>query len=378
MNKVHVVIGMIVLAAAGMASGAGLQKVPEPKVPFSPPKYVCCRTNGPITIDGRLDEESWSKAEWTEVFGDIEGRSRPVPRFRTRVQMLWDDSYLYIGAYLEEPNVWATLMARDSIIFEDNDFEVFIDPDGDTHDYYELEMNALNTVWDLLLIKPYRDGGPAVHAWDIKGLKTAVDVQGTLNDPRDKDKAWTVEMAIPFDVLKECIPGKPLHPAVGEQWRVNFSRVEYRVDVVDGRIIKAKDQASGQTLPEDNWTWAPEGVINIHYPELWGFIQFSDKKAGASGKFIERPDEKVKWALRKIYYRERAWNADHGSFTTDLDALGLRSDKELKVKSWDFPPLLQTTKSLFEAIYGNKSGSTWHIRQDGLVWLDQPEKPTKK
>ena len=154
MNKVHVVMGMIVIAAAGMASGAGLQKVPEPKVPFSPPKYVCCRTTGPITIDGRLDEDSWSKAEWTEVFGDIEGRSRPVPRFRTRVQMLWDDYFLYIGAYIEEPNVWATLTARDSIIFEDNDFEVFIDPDGDTHGNYELEMNALNTVWALLLIKP--------------------------------------------------------------------------------------------------------------------------------------------------------------------------------------------------------------------------------
>ena len=81
-------------------------------------------------------------------------------------KMLWDDDYFYIGAYIEEPNVWATLTKRDSIIFQDNDFEIFIDPDGDSHNYYELEMNALNTVWDLFLVKPYRDGGPALHAWD--------------------------------------------------------------------------------------------------------------------------------------------------------------------------------------------------------------------
>jgi hypothetical protein len=43
-----------------------------------------------------------------------------------------------------------------SIIFLDNDFEVFIDPDGDNWMYYELEVNALAQIWDLLLIRPYR------------------------------------------------------------------------------------------------------------------------------------------------------------------------------------------------------------------------------
>ena len=66
---------------------------------------------------------------------------------------------------------------RDAVIYHDNDFEVFIDPDGDNHLYYELEINALGTEWDLLLVKPYRDGGPAVNAWDIQGLRTAVHVR---------------------------------------------------------------------------------------------------------------------------------------------------------------------------------------------------------
>ena len=86
--------------------------------------------------------------------------------------MLYDDNYFYFAAELDEPHVWATLTDRDAVIYHDNDFEVFIDPDGDNHLYYELEINALGTEWDLLLVKPYRDGGPAINAWDIQGLQT--------------------------------------------------------------------------------------------------------------------------------------------------------------------------------------------------------------
>jgi hypothetical protein len=369
----------LVAAPAVFSSLLPHAEIPVPKTAFDPPEYVCRRAAGPITIDGRLDEPSWDAADWTEVFGDIEGPSKPEPRYRTRAQMLWDDNYLYIGAYLEEPNVWATLTARDSVIFEDNDFEVFIDPDGDTHDYYELEMNALNTVWDLLLVKPYRDGGPAVHAWDIQGLKTAVRVMGTLNDPSDRDKAWTVEIAMPFAVLRECIPGKPERPAPGDQWRVNFSRVEYRLDVAGGAYVKAKDPATGRELPEDNWTWAPQGVINIHYPEMWAYVQFSAKLPG-QGKdwFIRGGEEKVKWALRRIYYAERARFYEQGSFTTDLAVLGLTRDPALRLKGWSYPPAIQVTTDLFEAVYAAKAGGSWHIREDGLVWKDAPEPPQGK
>jgi hypothetical protein len=360
-------------------SALQLLTVPEPKISFSPEKYVIQRTAGPIAIDGRLSEDSWIKAGWTEVFGDIEGPGKPRPRFRTRVQMLWDDEFLYIGAYLEEPNIWATLTERDSIIFQDNDFEVFIDPDGDTHNYYELEMNALNTVWDLLLVRPYRDGGPAVHAWDIRGLKTAVFVNGTLNDPSDRDKAWTLEIAMPFSVLRECIPGKPERPSAGDQWRMNFSRVEYVLKVENGKSIKAKDTATSQNLPEDNWTWVPQGVVNIHYPEMWGYVQFSDRRAGAGGdRFVDRPEEKVKWALRRIYYRQRALFEEKGGFADDLGSLGLKNAKDMKVKDWLYPPLIEKTKSMFEAVYSNKAGATWHIRQDGLVWKEEPRKPEKR
>src|SRR5207248_1081011 len=101
---------------------------------------------------------------------------------RTRVKMLWDDDFFYIAAEMEEPHVWATLKEHDAVIFQDNDFEVFIDPDGDNHEYYELEINAQATEWDLRLVKPYRDGGPALNSWEIPGLKAAVHVAGTIDD----------------------------------------------------------------------------------------------------------------------------------------------------------------------------------------------------
>src|SRR5262249_41634997 len=115
--------------------------------------------------------------------------------------MLWDDMAVYVAAELREPHVWATLTAHDSVIFHDNDFEVFIDPDGDNRAYGELEINALGTTWDLFLAKPYRDGGKADDAWEIRGLKSAVRVDGTINDSRDADRAWTVELAIPWPAL---------------------------------------------------------------------------------------------------------------------------------------------------------------------------------
>jgi len=222
-----------------------------------PLAYECLRTGGPVRIDGKLDDPAWQNAPWTSDFVDIEGDSRPRPKFRTRVKMLWDDQYLYIAAELEEPDVKATLTRHDSVIFKDNDFEVFIKPLPDTKSYYEFEINALNTGWDLFLPKPYNEDGQPDNSWDIEGLKTAIAVQGSLNQPGDKDRGWTVEIAYPLAAFKsrQAVP-KPRH---GTTWRINFSRVEW---------------TPGQPK-EDNWVWSPQGLIDMHVPARWGYLHFS-------------------------------------------------------------------------------------------------------
>ncbi len=155
-------------------------------------------TDFPPAIDGKLDDAAWKTAAWTDYFVDIQGELRPRPRFRTRAKMLWDDHYFYFAAELEEPHVSAALTQHDSVIFHDNDFEIFLDPNGNGRGYFEFEINALNTSWDLFLDKPYRLHGHADNSWDIPGLRTAVAIQGTLNNPKDRDTGWTVEIAIPW------------------------------------------------------------------------------------------------------------------------------------------------------------------------------------
>ena len=242
---------------------------------IAPRGYVCYRAETAPQIDGRLDDGAWQAAAWTDSFIDIEGARRPQPRFRTRAKMLWDLEHFYIAAEMEEPHVWGTLTKHDAVIFHDNDFEVFIDPDADNHEYYELEINALNATWDLFLPRPYKDGGQADNGWEIPGLRTAVHCRGTLNDPSDEDQGWNVEVAIPWRALLE-FANRPAPPRHGDQWRVNFSRVEWRHKIADGKYEKIADTR------EDNWVWSPQGIIDMHRPERWGCVQFSTDQPGTT------------------------------------------------------------------------------------------------
>jgi hypothetical protein len=280
--------------------------------------------------------------------------------------MLWDDESFYIGADLEEPDLWGTLEARDSVIFQDNDFEVFIDPDGDTHSYYELEINALNTVWDLLLVLPYRDGGPAIHGWDIAGLRTAVDLRGTINRPGDRDQGWSIEMAIPWTILAEAAPRRS-RPHPGDQWRVNFSRVQWQLAARQGQYEKRIDAKTGKPFAEDNWVWSAQGAVNMHMPERWGFVQFSAAPAGeAATVFVEDRNDRVKWALRRVYYRQREYRATHNRYAADLASLNVQ---DIRVDGIDFRPSIQVTDSLYELRAPGFDGAAVHLRQDGRVWV---------
>lgn len=234
---------------------------------ITPEHYDCPHTPQPVKIDGKLDDAAWKAAKWTSLFVDIEGSAKPKPRFRTRAKMLWDDEYLYIAAELEEPHLWATYTRHDSVIFHEPDFEVFLDPDGDTLHYFEFEMNVLNTGWDLYLDKPYKKQGKADNGWEISGLKTAVHVRGTINDPTDRDQGWTLEIAFPWSAFNRG-PRPALMPQPGDTWRMNFSRVEWLVDVREGRYVKVPGKK------EDNWVWSPQGLIDMHVPGMWGFVTF--------------------------------------------------------------------------------------------------------
>ncbi len=367
MLKIKLLLFLFILILFFSCQNEQVQKVNYTHpIPYQPKKYVCYKTNTSLFIDGKLNELIWQNTPSTADFVDIQGDLKPSPTYPTNVKMLWDEDYFYFGAYLEEPHIWGKLTKRDAVIFQDNDFEIFIDPDGDTHHYYEFEINALNTIWDLLLLKPYReDGAPKVlNSWDIQGIQSAVHINGTLNNPSDIDSFWTVEVAIPWKVLVEMTPKEYL-PKAGVQWRVNFSRVNWHMDTANGQYEKQKD-AAGKNLPEENWVWSPQGYIAMHAPETWGFVQFSDTIAGKDTTNFKTADiEKIKWALRQLYYQQNTYFKQNSRYTDDIAALTV---PKVRIKDYDFKPQIVKTYKGYEIIAQDLDNQhVWMIRTDGRI-----------
>ena len=324
----------------------------------TPRSYVAFQTSEEMNIDGKGLEAAWEKVRWSGDFIDIEGEKTPA--YKTNVKMLWDEKYLYFLAQMEEPHVWGTLKQRDTVIFYNNDFEIFIDPDGDTHNYMEFEMNSLNTVWDLFLVKPYREHAPVLDSWDIQGLKSAVSIDGTLNDPTDEDKVWTVEIALPWEVLTEAAPS-PEVPK-NEFWRLNFSRVNWDFQL-DGTTYSRKTDKNGKYLPEYNWVWSPQGVINMHEPEHWGYVYFSTKQPGEKENFEIPQDEKIRWALYELYRNNKAYYAEHQFWAGNVNLL---LEKPLKIDHKTLRPKLENHATGWNiSVKSPFSGAIYAITQDG-------------
>ncbi|KAJ3007383.1 UNVERIFIED_CONTAM: hypothetical protein HDU68_003550 [Siphonaria sp. JEL0065] len=247
---------------------------------FIPPTYFARFTSIPPALDGKLDSVPWTLVPSTADFVDITGDVSKPPRFRSRAKILFDAEYLYFGCEMQEPHVWANITEKNSVIYWQNDWEIFVDPDGDGLNYYEFEINALNTIWELTMDKPYNKGGHATYPTNIEGLISAVHVKGTINDASDIDVGWNVEVAIPWAGLKKYNnpPTRSTPPKNGDSWRINFSRVEwkFRIDEATREYHRIPDENRYDVHFEDNWSWAPQGEINMHIPEKWGYVQFLD------------------------------------------------------------------------------------------------------
>ena len=243
------VLTLLLLAAAPATEGAA------PNLPT----YRCHATTRPVTIDGKLSDDAWSAAAWTADLVYLSGPGSPP---RTRAKLAYDREHLYVAAELVDSDVRAEMKSQDDPLYRENAFEIFIDPDDDGQNYLELQVNALNTTFDLLMSKPYSQRGRASVKWDVEGLQTAVHVTGTLNDPRDRDDSWTVEIAIPWASLKEIAPASAsLPPGPGSRWRVNLARV---------LTSRNPDERARYT------TWSPIEGRSLHVPEQWGWVEFTE------------------------------------------------------------------------------------------------------
>ncbi len=291
-------------------------------------RYIIYKASQSIIIDGKADDPDWESVPFTDDFVDIEGIVTPY--FKTRVKMLWDEKYLYVYAWMEEEHIWATLTEHDAIIFHDNDFEIFVDPEGDGRNYSEIEVNAFNTTWDLILDKPYRLGGQANDYYELQDMLTAVHIEGTLNDPSDLDRYWAVEMAIPMESMLLAKHFGRKYPKDKDIWRLNFSRVEWHFDIQDGKYTRKKE--NGKYLPEMNWTWSPMGEINMHIPELWGYVQFSENTADDQTLFEKSTDEVSERVAYELFRRFKFGDLIHftnqkTSFTKYIPAFSVENQR---------------------------------------------------
>lgn len=258
--------------------------------------YTALRTRGPIAVDGRLEEADWKAAPRSPRFSDL---VRGAPGIHdTRAAVLWDETHLYVAYWVEEPFVEGTLTERDSLIYTNNDVELFV---AGRDAYYELEINSLGTIYEVFFVweeayeksgysrvpeldrqvegaRAFRGVGFKHHPrgprigfwrWDLPGLRTAVHVDGSVNDNSDRDRGWTVEIAIPWTGLELLArpDGRSLPPRDGDEWRMDFSR------------FNRYKEAPPANDP-GGWAWSPHGVWDSHVPEVFPRIRFSTREVG--------------------------------------------------------------------------------------------------
>ena len=168
----------------------------------------------------------------------------------------------------------------------------------------------------------------------------------------------------PLEVLGELASHKDRRETANNG--VNFSRVEWQIDITGGRYRKVPN------THEDNWVWSPQGVVNMHRPETWGYVQFSTAPFGQA-VFHPDVDGPVKRRLHEIYYAQIAFQKKNHRWAANLEELGTL----LAPSAGMATPRLEANQFGFTAALPSLDKSlsrTWQIRQDALLWKLPEEK----
>jgi hypothetical protein len=220
------------------------------------PVYECNRINSEINLTGKVTDPLWKQANTAKLADPISGQPG---KFNTTVKLLYNSKYLYIAFECVDDSIWGTITGRDSAIFTEECVEIFICPSGKTRQYYELNVSPRNAIFDAYIINGRSESGEkgiGMRTWKdftCEGMETKVNIN---IDPIKKiAKSWTVEYAIPFTSI---IGSDNLVPLPGEEWRINF----YRIDSpVKGKL--------------EFYSWSPTGANDFHRFWKFGYLKFS-------------------------------------------------------------------------------------------------------
>ncbi len=169
-------------------------------------------------IDGALGESAWDRPPALLV-ESLDGE--PYPGAPTEVWFAWDAEHLYVAGRLPDEDLWTTYERQDDPLYKQEAFEVFVAGDRSGTRYLEYQVSARGITFDARF-PAYRRGD---EAWDSR-WSTATQIDGTLNDASDRDRGWTVEVAIPWSELcaETTVPCTPL---AGSTLRVNVFRLDH-------------------------------------------------------------------------------------------------------------------------------------------------------
>lgn len=197
-----------------------------------------------IKIDGKLDDSAWEMAPSSGSFVNVSSGapvdSGPV---QGRARLLWDEKHLYLGFEVTDKDIVGTFEknAKDPHLWTKDCVEIMIDPDGDgdNKDYYEIQVNPQNLVFDSQfddynLPKGGENGPFGNQDWSAK-LTSAVVVNGTLDKSEDEDQGYSVEIQIPWASFGKA---KQAPPELGQTWRVNLYAMQNNGGVAWSPILK--------------------------------------------------------------------------------------------------------------------------------------------
>lgn len=201
------------------------------------PRITCVQADfGKVTAEAGAGP--WEKIAKHQLLETVTGKA---PNQATTFQIGWTPKELRVLFRCVDEHPWATKTQRDAALYEEEVVEVFLDPFGDLASYFEIEVNPLNAVLDLVLRKN-RSGYLKDFAWNCDGMKTAAKIG---------DGGWSAELAIPFAGLTAEAP------KVGSRWRAGFFRI---------------DRPPG--VPRELSAWSPTKLAQFHVPERFGWIEF--------------------------------------------------------------------------------------------------------
>jgi len=220
------------------------------------PEYAVHRARGKIVIDGRGDDAAWAAADKTALFRAARG-SAAAPG-ETRARLLWDDEFLYVLIDAADADVSSPFSKHDDPLWRADAVELFIDADGSRSGYVELQTNPRGAVFDAWFPRTRKQGGK--QGW-TSSMSAAVNVEGTLDEPGDTDRAWHAELAIPLEDVKggDAAMKVRVPPEVGDGWRLNIVRVD---KPRQGKVIAS--------------SWAPVSMQDFHSIDRLLTVRFAE------------------------------------------------------------------------------------------------------